>query len=49
LEDVARQIADRNKVAHWGEAAFRDDQNKLHRVDRAMLEQWWKSVDQLLN
>lgn len=39
----------RNKIAHRGEALFRDDTGKLHNPDKDILSEWWCSVDMLLN
>ena len=38
----------RNKVAHRGKAIYRDDGGE-HTVDRHCLEEWWPSVDLLMN
>ena len=37
----------RNKVAHRGEAKFRDDNGDLDVVDNAMLHLWWDAVTTL--
>lgn len=37
----------RNKVAHRGEAIYKDDTGKLHIVDLKILMTWWKAVVQL--
>ena len=38
----------RNKVAHRGELAYRDDSGILHPVTKSMLQVWWESVLTLL-
>lgn len=39
----------RNKVAHRGLLAYRDDRGVSHEVDRETLLQWWKSVDKMIS
>lgn len=34
----------RNKIAHRGELAFRDDTGTLIQVDKALVATWWSSV-----
>jgi len=37
----------RNKIVHRGDLVFRDDKNKEHRIDHAVLVRWWISVEKL--
>ena len=37
----------RNKIAHRGEAIFKDDQAVLHQVDHTMIYSWWDSFSKL--
>jgi hypothetical protein len=39
----------RNKVAHRGEFAYRDEMGKICQVDKLTLRMWWDSVESLLN
>lgn len=34
----------RNKIAHRGELAFRDDSGKTVQIDKARVEHWWQAV-----
>jgi len=38
----------RNRIAHRGEVAYRDDQGKWHQPDSQTLKGWWKSIEELL-
>jgi hypothetical protein len=38
----------RNKIAHRGEAIFKDDQATLHQVDHNMICSWWDSFSKLI-
>ncbi len=39
----------RNKVAHRGEAIFRDDAGVSHPADRTTVRKWWASVGKLMS
>lgn len=39
----------RNKVAHRGLLFYRDDRGENHKVDKATVADWWKSVTELMN
>jgi hypothetical protein len=45
--DIDHLFRARNKIAHRGEAAFRDDAGRLHTVDSKLLERWWRSTQRL--
>ena len=47
--DIDHLFRARNKVAHRGEAVFRDDKGHLHTVDAKLLNQWWRSVEKLFD
>jgi len=38
----------RNKIAHRGEAWYRDERGTRHEIDRDTLATWWQSVENLL-
>jgi hypothetical protein len=38
----------RNKVAHRGELAFRDDKGSLIQVDKSMVTSWWDATAHLM-
>lgn len=45
--DIQHLFRARNKVAHRGEAVFRDDGRSMHAVDHKLLLKWWTSVQTL--
>ena len=45
--DIDHLFRARNKIAHRGEAVFRDDAGHLHTVDSKLLAQWWRSTQRL--
>ncbi len=45
--DIDHLFRARNKIAHRGEAAFRDDAGRLHTVDSKVLARWWRSTQRL--
>ena len=45
--DIEHLFRARNKVAHRGEAIFRDEKGHVHAVDMKLLNRWWHSVDKL--
>jgi hypothetical protein len=49
FESISCLFQCRNKIAHRGEAWYRDKKGTLHELDRDTLATWWKAVDDLLN
>lgn len=51
FESISNLFQCRNKIAHRGEAWYRDNDKKgtRHELDRDTLATWWKAVDELLN
>ena len=47
--DIDHLFRARNKVAHRGEAVFRDDKGHLHTVDMKLLNRWWRSIEKLFD
>ena len=39
----------RNRVVHAGQCAYKDDKSKKREIDRFVLEDWWQSVDALID
>jgi hypothetical protein len=51
FESISYLFECRNKIAHRGEAWYRDHNKKgtRHELDRDTLATWWKAVEELLN
>jgi hypothetical protein len=51
FESISCLFQCRNKIAHRGEAWYRDNDKKgtRHELDRDTLATWWKAVDDLIN
>jgi hypothetical protein len=47
-KDIDHLLRCRNKAVHRASLTFRDDANNLHKVDQATVEQWWGSVEAVL-
>lgn len=45
--DIDHLFRARNKIAHRGEAVFRDDDGRLHTVDLKIISKWWRSAHRL--
>lgn len=48
-QDIDFLFRSRNKVAHRGEAFYRDDRGAEHKVTPDTLKQWWTSAMRLMN
>ena len=46
-QDIDNLFRCRNKVAHRGEAVYKDDSGGLNVIDRNILAKWWQSVEAL--
>jgi len=49
FESISHLFQCRNKIAHRGEAWYRDKKGTRHELDRNILAIWWKAVEALLD